>query len=198
VIALLEHLVRAACDDKLRLGSMLLDRQVGGAPNVAVGGHGSTTYSEIRRSPPVAATALFALSLPKSGGRPMKKQVAEIIAAYLKRNRVDASDLPVLIAQVSQSLSTLGQAPVAAPTSLTPAVPIRRSFDAAAITCLDCGQKSKMLKRHLMTRHGLTVDEYRSRWGLAPDYAMTARNYSARRSELAKSLGLGRLRKSKG
>jgi predicted transcriptional regulator len=198
VIALLEHFVCTAGGGKLRLGSMLLDEQVGGAPNVAVGGHGSKTYSEMRRSPPVAAKALFALSLPKSGGRPMKEQVAEIIAAYLKRNRVDASDLPALIAQVSQSLSTLGQAPVAAPTRLMPAVPIRRSVGAETITCLDCGQKSKMLKRHLMTGHGLTVDEYRSRWGLAPDYPMTARNYSARRSELAKSLGLGRLRKSKG
>jgi predicted transcriptional regulator len=34
----------------------------------------------------------------------------------------------------------------------------------------------------------MTVDEYR----MPRDYPMVAKNYSARRSELAKSLGLGR------
>ena len=122
----------------------------------------------------------------------MIENVAEIIAAFLKRTQVPAAELPALIASVNQALAGLGQAPAAAPTSLTPAVPIRRSVGAESITCLDCGQKSKMLKRHLSTAHGMTVDEYRTRWGLPTDYPMVAKNYSARRSELAKSLGLGR------
>ncbi|WP_352498603.1 MULTISPECIES: MucR family transcriptional regulator [unclassified Mesorhizobium] len=37
----------------------------------------------------------------------------------------------------------------------------------------------------------MTPDEYRARWGLAKDYPMVAPNYSAARSALAKSLGLG-------
>jgi predicted transcriptional regulator len=121
----------------------------------------------------------------------MIENVAEIIAAFLKRTQVPAAELPALIASVNQALAGLGQAPAAAPTSLTPAVPIRRSVGAESITCLDCGQKSKMLKRHLSTAHGMTVDEYRTRWGLPTDYPMVAKNYSARRSELAKSIGLG-------
>jgi predicted transcriptional regulator len=122
----------------------------------------------------------------------MIEQVAEIVAAFLKRNQVPATELPALIASVNQALAGLGQAPATAPVSLSPAVPIRRSVGAETITCLDCGQKSKMLKRHLMTAHGMTVDQYRTRWGLPGDYPMVAKNYSARRSELAKSLGLGR------
>jgi predicted transcriptional regulator len=107
-------------------------------------------------------------------------------------NTVALDQLPGLIVSVNQALVGLGQAPAAAPTSLTPAVPIRRSVGAESITCLDCGQKSKMLKRHLSTAHGMTVDEYRTRWSLPSDYPMVAKNYSARRSELAKSIGLGR------
>jgi predicted transcriptional regulator len=122
----------------------------------------------------------------------MIEHVAEIVAAYVGKNRVDPSELPALIQKVSQSLLGLGQASVAAPTLLTPAVSIRRSVGADAITCLDCGKKSPMLKRHLTTAHGLTPDEYRTRWNLPSDYPMVARNYSARRSELAKALGLGK------
>ena len=123
----------------------------------------------------------------------MKEHVAEIVAAYVGKNRLSAAELPGLIASVSEALGSLNQEQTAAAASpLVPAVAIRRSVGVDAITCLDCGKKAKMLKRHLMTAHGLTFDEYRRRWGLAANYPIVAPNYSARRSEMAKTLGLGR------
>ena len=123
----------------------------------------------------------------------MKEHVAEIVAAYVGKNRLAAAELPGLIASVSKALGSLNQELTATAASpLVPAVAIRRSVGADAITCLDCGKKAKMLKRHLMTAHGLTSDEYRRRWGLAANYPIVAPNYSARRSEMAKTLGLGR------
>ena len=121
----------------------------------------------------------------------MKEQVAEIVAAYVRKNRIDPSALPELISSVSQSLSDLGQAP--APTeTLSPAVPVKRSVSAGAITCLDCGYKGQMLKRHLSSAHEMTPEQYRARWNLPADYPMVAKDYAARRSELAKQFGLGR------
>jgi predicted transcriptional regulator len=123
----------------------------------------------------------------------MKERVAEIVAAYVRRNRIDPAALGELIASVSKSLAGLGgpePAPPAPP--LTPAVPIRRSVTADKVTCVECGWSSQMLKRHLGSAHGLTVNEYRTRWNLRRDYPMVAKNYSARRSQLAKALGLGR------
>ena len=38
----------------------------------------------------------------------------------------------------------------------------------------------------------MTPAEYRARWGLPTDYPMVAPAYAAKRSELAKSIGLGR------
>jgi predicted transcriptional regulator len=37
----------------------------------------------------------------------------------------------------------------------------------------------------------MTPDDYRAKWKLPSDYPMTAPNYAARRSSLAKSFGLG-------
>lgn len=124
----------------------------------------------------------------------MKERVAEIVAAYVGHNTIEADQLPALIASVNQAIASLGRAPEEAPASLTPAVPIRRSVGAETIICLDCGYKGQMLKRHLSSAHGIGVDEYRTRWGLGSDYPMVAKNYSARRSALAKSLGFGRQR----
>lgn len=60
------------------------------------------------------------------------------------------------------------------------------------IVCLEDGKKFKSLKRHLGVHYGLSPDEYREKWGLKADYPMVAPNYAAARSEMAKSMGLGR------
>ena len=49
-----------------------------------------------------------------------------------------------------------------------------------------------MLKRHLMTDHKLTPQQYRDKWSLPRDYPMVAPNYAQTRSALAKKIGLGR------
>jgi predicted transcriptional regulator len=73
-------------------------------------------------------------------------------------------------------------------------VPPTRSVFADYIVCLEDGKKMKMLKRHLMTDHKLTPDQYRARWGLPSTYPMVASNYAKTRSALAKKIGLGQKR----
>jgi predicted transcriptional regulator len=122
----------------------------------------------------------------------MMEHVAEIVAAYVGHNRVSPDQLPTVIDSVNQALLGLGQGATAPPASPpTPAVPIRRSLSPSKITCLECGWSGQMLKRHLLTAHGMTPEQYRARWNLAADYPMVAKNYASRRSELAKQIGLG-------
>ena len=125
----------------------------------------------------------------------MKEQVAEIVAAYLRKNKLDTGEIPAFITRVYEVLAGLGGGasspePVGAPRK--PAVPIRRSVHDDFLICLDCGAKAKVLRRHLMTAHGLTPDGYRQRWNLPAGYAVVAAKYAARRSELAKTAGLGK------
>lgn len=76
-------------------------------------------------------------------------------------------------------------------TGQRPAVPIEESVQPDHIVCLEDGQRMKMLKRHLRTHYDMSPEEYRAKWGLAPDYPMTAPDYAARRSQLARKIGLG-------
>jgi predicted transcriptional regulator len=71
-------------------------------------------------------------------------------------------------------------------------VPVKLSVTDDHIVCLEAGKKLKMLKRHLMTEHGLTPEQYRAKWGLKPDFPMVAPSYSAQGQTLAKQIGLGR------
>jgi predicted transcriptional regulator len=59
------------------------------------------------------------------------------------------------------------------------------------LICMEDGLTMKMLKRHLLTVHGLTPDEYRAKWNLPAEYPMVAAEYAKLRSSLALQSGLG-------
>ena len=120
---------------------------------------------------------------------------SEVVAAYVKQNHIQPSELPALIASVHATLGGLGkpEAPAVEPTKLVPPVSIRKSITDEHLISMEDGKRYKSLKRHLST-YGLTPNEYRAKWGLPSDYPMVAPSYAARRSELAKTLGLGRKR----
>ena len=116
---------------------------------------------------------------------------SDIVTAHVANNNVEVDALPALIHNVYGALSGLGteETEEEAP---EPAVSVRSSVKQDHIVCLEDGKKMKMLKRHLMTDHGMTPQEYRERWNLPADYPMVAPAYAETRRELAKKIGLGR------
>jgi len=120
---------------------------------------------------------------------------ADIVAAYVGNNAVPAGDLPSLISDVYKALAAAVEGKEEKPSQeLKPVVPVRRSVTPDHIICLEDGKKFKSLKRHLRTHYNLTPEQYREKWGLAPDYPMVAPNYAEARSRLAKEMGLGQKR----
>jgi predicted transcriptional regulator len=117
---------------------------------------------------------------------------ADIVSAHVSHNSVEAGQLPKLIQSVYGALADAGQPAPAMELRPEPAVSIRSSVKPSAIACLECGEKLKMLKRHLSSDHNLSPADYRARWDLPSDYPMVAPEYSAKRAELAKTIGLGR------
>jgi predicted transcriptional regulator len=126
-----------------------------------------------------------------------KALVAQILSSYLSNNTVGANDLPAVIASVKIAFnggaeSIASSASNTEPHKWTPAVTVKKSISQEELTCLCCGEKFKSLKRHLQTSHQLTPEGYKAAFDLKSDYPLVAPAYAARRSDLAKSLGLGR------
>ena len=130
---------------------------------------------------------------PKIAEEELLRMTADVVAAYVGNNTLPTAQLGEVINAVYGSLKSLeGQVAQVQPEPLKPAVPIRKSVTPEFIICLEDGKKLKMLKRHLRSTYNMTPHEYRTKWGLAPDYPMVAPNYAERRSEFAKKIGLGR------
>lgn len=117
---------------------------------------------------------------------------ADIVSAHVGHNQVETADVSRVIEAVYGALAGAAQPAPAAEEMPEPKVSVRASVRPEAISCLECGARMKMLKRHLATDHGLSPADYRRRWGLPHDYPMVAPDYSAKRQALAKSIGLGR------
>lgn len=116
----------------------------------------------------------------------------DIVSAYVAGNRLAPAALAELISAVHATLhEEMRPEPEAAATVNLSAAQIRKSITADALISFEDGKPYKQLKRHLTTR-GMTVAEYKAKWGLPKDYPTTAAAYSAERSALAKKSGLGR------
>jgi predicted transcriptional regulator len=116
---------------------------------------------------------------------------AEIVSAHVRHNAVAVDQLSRLNQRVFDALATAEQA-ATAPPKAEPAVAVKRSIFADHVVCLDYGKHLTMLKRHLMTDHKMTPEQYRQKWELPSSYPLVAANYAKTRSALAKKFGLGR------
>ena len=126
----------------------------------------------------------------------------ELTVAWLgnSNTRVQADDVPRFLKSMHDALNGLSSsgagaesaAPEEAPQEHTPAVSAKKSLATPnhILSMID-GKQYKTLRRHL-SRHGLTPDEYRTRYGLKKDYPMVAQAYSEVRRAMAKQIGLGR------
>jgi predicted transcriptional regulator len=122
--------------------------------------------------------------------------IAEIVSAYVSNNKIAPTGLATLISTVGHEMVKIGN-PVELPTEEKPepAVSVRRSIQPNHLICLVCGKPQKVLRRHLAVQHDLTPAQYRERFGLKPDYPMTAPNYVQQRREIALRTGLGKPKK---
>lgn len=119
----------------------------------------------------------------------------EIVAAYVSNNSVPLAGLAELIASVHGALSGLGASPEPAEPKVekATATQIKKSITDDALISFEDGKPYRTLKRHL-TALGLTPEAYRIKHGLPPNYPITSPGYSAKRSKLARSFGLGQKR----
>lgn len=141
---------------------------------------------------------------------------AQIVAAHAGHNQIGMDVLPEVIKNVYNTLASLRPASATVPVAM-----VHPHLEAGVhhhdhgghqhshahnvyvhpvygqtvfgdhLICMEDGLSMKMLKRHLLTVHGMTPDEYRAKWGLPESYPMVAKEYAALRSSLALASGLG-------
>jgi predicted transcriptional regulator len=118
----------------------------------------------------------------------------DLLSAYVANNSVEHGALSELIKSTHAALKVIDAPEDPAPEEpeYKPAVSVRKSLGSNThIISLIDGKPYQTLKRHL-SKHGLTAEQYRERYGLPKTYPMVAKAYSESRRVIAEKLGLGR------
>src|SRR3546814_3830783 len=103
---------------------------------------GESDLEEFKRSMPDQAKQSALLSL-----------TTNIVAAHVSNNSVAATELPMIIRDVYDTLSNVGSPRAREPERPSPAVPIKKSVTPEFSICLGVGKKLKMLKRQRKTAY---------------------------------------------
>ena len=130
------------------------------------------------------------------------KLTAEIVISHASMSEISTAELVEEIKDVYNALSTLesGQIPesmapekgVEAGEVKKPSIPLKDIVKEKHVVCLECGKKMRTLKAHIKKAHGLMPKEYFKRFGLDPKkYPLVCKEYSAKRSQMAKDRGFG-------
>ena len=146
--------------------------------------------------------------------RELRECATAIVLAFLSKNEISRQELGLLVtdtfAVLSKSAADLDQAAASGlggvairsdgrqnGEPLTPqatGIRVPPDSDPRFVTCLECGNKFRSLRRHLRSAHGLSPEAYRFRWGLSGDSSMVAKELSQARSEAALAAGFGFVR----
>ena len=110
----------------------------------------------------------------------------DVVCAYVSNHRMPPADLPALIERVRTALAALAAGrPVEVPRRPGPAQ-VRSSITRDALISFLDGRPYRVLTKHL-TRHGLSAEQYRARYGLPSDYPMVCPSSQERRSAIARA-----------
>ncbi|OAN89426.1 MucR family transcriptional regulator [Sulfitobacter geojensis] len=130
----------------------------------------------------------------------ISEAVRSVLTSFAARENATVEDVLALARSLPAALgdnanSITPEQQTAAINSLQtarPAVAIDQSVSDDTVTCLCCGKSFTMLKRHLKAEHGLSEQQYRAQFGLPEEHLLVAPNYSIRKAEYAKRIGLGK------
>jgi predicted transcriptional regulator len=169
--------------------------------------------SEINHHSDIQSSLVPSIAPSKDTNAQFKEKIlemtTEIVVNAINRFNLHPDQVPEYLKSVYASLEELHYGPKQSepePEALQsteetskPNLPKREPFVDPAqsvqkdyIICLEDGAQKRTLKRYLMSKFGLTPEEYIKRWNLPEDYPMTAPGYTEERSAMAKKLGLGR------
>ncbi len=120
--------------------------------------------------------------------------VSRIVSAYVAQQHVDLEELPTIASRIYHALSSMNESTVIITHNplRAPAVPIEESIHDEYLVCLEDGKQLQMLKRHLSTMYGMTLDQYKARWNLPHYYPTVSASYARSRSAIAHTIGLGK------
>ena len=123
------------------------------------------------------------------------KQALEIVKAQAGFRTMSEEEISSMIRTLSSAIRHLMSGEGVVPQS--PPDGVGRQITEKAISCLECGKSFKLLTRRHLLSHGMSVEEYREKWGYAKDIPLVCKGLQRERRRKMKDMKLWEKRRKK-
>ncbi len=115
------------------------------------------------------------------------KQALEIARAQAGVRPMQANEVAEYISSLVQSLQGFAEPEVC---KAAPAVDPKNSITETYAICLECGKKFKVIGNRHLKSHGLSVKEYKEKWGLKKGTSLAAKSLVRQRRKKMQEMRL--------
>lgn len=115
----------------------------------------------------------------------MKEMIYELVRCAVCHHSPATFSIPNLVKDFVDVMDNYGQNEFGTKSAVTP----QESVGEDLVTCLECGYQGKMLTSKHMAIHGLTIAEYKDKWGFKKGQSLLCLSASKKRSKAAKKRG---------
>ncbi len=115
------------------------------------------------------------------------KQALEIARAQAGVRPMTASEVATYVNELVQNLQGVVEPDE---TKASPTVDPKNSITETYAICLECGKKFKVIGNRHLKAHGLTVKEYKDKWGLKKGTSLAAKSLVRQRRKKMQEMRL--------
>lgn len=104
------------------------------------------------------------------------KEAIEIAKAQASVRPMTENEIAQYVANLAAKLCTISSGcTCVAPEEAAPAIDGKASIKETSVICLECGKKFKMLSKKHIESHGMTVEEYKEKYGIKKNVPLVAK-----------------------
>lgn len=120
----------------------------------------------------------------------------EIVKAQARVRAMTEEEITGMVRKLSESIRAISEGREAT-VEETWEIDPRKAIKEKSITCVICGKSFKILTKKHLASHGLTMDEYRERYGYKKGAALTSKALQSARRKKMKEMRLWERREKK-
>ena len=127
------------------------------------------------------------------------KEALEIAKAQAGVRSMTEAEIAQFVANLAAKLKAVAEGCVCTAEEPAPVADGKSSIKETSVTCLECGKKFKILSKKHIESHGLTVNEYKAKYGLKKSVSLVAKGLVRERRKKMQEMKLwerkGKLKK---
>ncbi len=125
------------------------------------------------------------------------KEALEIVKAQASVRTMTEEEITSMVQSLSNGIRNIAEDTGEVTTHTEPPVDPKKAIREKSVICLECGKSFKVLTKKHFASHGLTLEEYKAKWGYKKGTSLVAKSLARERRKKMKDMKLWEKRRTR-